>query len=80
MEGKLAGGTVVGPSMLSETVSLSALNCTVPGQCGIQLDFTSTVGSPLEFRITANLNAVVPEPALALLLAGGLLAAARRRG
>ncbi len=78
VEGLLGGSTVVGPMGLSETVSLSALNCTIPGQCGIQLDFTSTVGSPLEFRITANLNAV-PEPELALLVALGLAATRARR-
>jgi hypothetical protein len=83
IEGLLGGGSVVGPSVLSETVTLSTLNCIVaPGQCGFQLDFTTSAlgAGPLEFRILGNLNAV-PEPALGglVLLAVVALPLVRRR-
>ncbi len=80
VEGLLGGGTVVGPSAFSETVTLSALNCVVaPGQCGFQLDFSSVVGSPLDFRVTANLNVVPEAGMLGLMVLSALGAGALRR-
>lgn len=79
VEGLLAGGTVLGPMALSETVTLSALNCIVSPRVRPAARLPDHGReAPLEVRITANLNAV-PEPGLALILGLGLVAAGVRR-
>ena len=59
-------------------MSLSAPSC-APDKGGFQLDFSSVLGCPLDFRITANLNAVIPEPTIEALMLLAAAGAARSR-